>query len=109
MFALLPLIVTATVPGTVKGSRSPRIVGAWTTFGVASGVNCPVTFIAGLAGYHLRPEKFLRSGALWSRTRIASRGPLKCRKNEVLLKVIKSAGRLFSERRSGPSFTGWPL
>ena len=63
MFAVLPPIVTATVPGTVNGSRSPRIVGACTTFGVASGVNCPVTFIAGFTGYHLRREKFFRSGA----------------------------------------------
>ena len=40
---------------------------------------------------------------VWSRTRMARRGPLKCRKNEVDLKVMRSAGRLFSDSRSGAS------
>ena len=29
----------------------------------SSGVNWPTTFSAGFAGYHFKPEKFLRSGA----------------------------------------------
>ena len=37
--------------------------GACTVLGVASGVNWPTTLNAGFAGYHFRPEKFLRSGA----------------------------------------------
>src|SRR5204862_8257939 len=83
MLAIFPPIVTATVPATENGSRSPRMVGTCTVFGVASGVICPVTFIAGLAGYHFKPAKFFRSGAFMSRTRMARRGPLKCRQKDV--------------------------
>ena len=110
MFAVLPPIVTATVPGTVNGSRSPRIVGACTTFGAASGVNCA-------GDLHRR----IRRIPLQAREVRAQRRVLIAHANRQArtAEVQEERGRLERDQVGGPacsrtgaaapSFTGLPL